>query len=203
MNDFYPYLSAVLNVMSRKGYRIYRNPDKAFDLNIVGIRTSNLVPHLFDDWIVIFYMSHGRWVYNAFPATTDPGLFWLGNPMNEMGTAIVKEGQYRSMLKLGKHKGYNALVQANPVTVIRDFDRDPRLDFDSGREETGLFGINLHRASRFGESLNVDKWSAGCQVICDPLQFNYFMAVCEKGAAAFGNSFTYTLIHERDFQAPQ
>jgi hypothetical protein len=199
MNDFYPSLSDILNVMSRKGYRIYRNPDKAFDLNIVGIRTSTLIPHVFDDWVTIFYVSHGRWIYNAFPATTDPGLFWLGNPMNELGTAIVKEGQYKGLFELGKHKGYKALVQKRPVTVVRDYNRDPVLDFNTGREETGLFGINLHRASRFNESLSVDRWSAGCQVMCDPLQFGYMMSACEKGAAAFGNSFTYTLLHERDF----
>ena len=202
MSEFYPSLPGILAVMSRKGYRIYRNPDKSFDLNIVGVRTTTLVPHVFDDWITIFYMSHGRWIFNAFPATTDPGLFWLGNPMNQMGTAIVKQGQYRGMFGLGKHKGYNALVQKSDVTVIRDFNRDPVLDFDSGREETGVFGINLHRASRFGESLNVDRWSAGCQVLCDPLQFNYLMAICEKGADAFGDSFTYTLIHEDDFVEP-
>ncbi|MFQ5569242.1 MAG: hypothetical protein ACE5G0_06180 [Rhodothermales bacterium] len=200
MSRFRPQLDAILDVMSRKGYRIYRNPDKPFDLNLVGIRTASLVPHTFDDWITVFYMSHGRWIFNAFPATTDPGLFWLGNPMNQLGTAIVKEGQHRSLFQLGKHRGkYKALVQKSPLTVIRDFDRDTELDFESGREETGMFGINLHRASRLGESLNVHKWSAGCQVMCDPLQFNYLIAVFEKGAQAFGNSFTYTLLHERDF----
>ena len=119
--------------------------------------------------------------------------------MNPMGTALLKEGQYRGMYELGTHKGYRALRQKGPASVIRDFDRDARFDFESGREETGVFGINLHRASRYRESLNVDKWSAGCQVLCDPLQFNYLMEVCEKGKAAFGNSFTYTLLHQRDF----
>lgn len=27
----------------------------------------------------------------------------------------------------------------------------------------------------------------------------YFIAVCEQGPKAFGNTFTYTLLHERDF----
>lgn len=202
MSTFRPQLNEILEVMSRKGYRIFRNPDKPFDLNIVGIRTASLVPHTFDDWITVFYVVHGRWIFNAFPATTDPGLFWLGSPMNTLGTAILKEGQYRGMYRLGKHKGrYKALVQQGEATVIRDFDQDDRLSFDSGREETGVFGINLHRASMQGTSLNVDKWSAGCQVLCDPLQFDYFVAVCEQGEEAFGNSFTYTLLHERDYEA--
>jgi hypothetical protein len=199
MPEFRPTLDAVLDVMSRTGHRIFHNDAQAFDLNLVGIRTRSLVPSRFDDWLTVFYRSHGRWIFNAFPATTDPGLFWLGTPQNPLGTAILKEGQYRGLYELGLHKGYRALVQKAPATVIRDFDQDDRLDFGSGREETGVFGINLHRASRFSESLNVDRWSAGCQVLCDPLQFNYLMEVCEKGRAAFGNSFTYTLLHERDF----
>lgn len=197
---FWPSLDDILDVMSRKGHRIFRNPQQAFDLNLVGIRTRALVPSTFDDWITMFYMAHGEWVFNAFPATTDPGLFWLGSPMNPMGTAILKEGQHRGMLELGTHKGYRALVQKAPVTVVRDADRNQRMDLETGREETGVFGINLHRASAFGQSLNVDRWSAGCQVLCDPLQFNYLLAVCEKGANAFGNTFTYTLLHERDFE---
>ena len=199
MSEFRPTLDGVLDVMSRKGYRIFHNDDQAFDLNIVGIRTHALVPRRFDDWLTVFYRSHGRWIYVAFPATTDPGLYWLGSPANTLGTAILKEGQYRSAWKLGTHKGYRALQQKAPVTVIRDFDKDDRLDFDSGVEEKGLFGINIHRASRFNESLSVDKWSAGCQVLCDPLQFNYLIALCEKGKAAFGDAFTYTLVHQRDF----
>jgi hypothetical protein len=198
MADFRPELDDVLRVMSEKNHRIYANPG-GFDLNLVGIRTRSMVPHRFDDWVTVFYMSHGRWIYMAFPATTDPGLYWLGNPMNTLGTAVLKEGQYRSAYRIGMHKGYKALEQATPLTVIRDYNRDGVIDYASGREDTGIFGLNLHRASRFNESVNVDRWSAGCQVLCDPLQFNYFLSVCEKGAAAFGNTFTYTLLHERDF----
>lgn len=197
---FRPTLDAILKVMGQKGYRIFRNRQQPFDLNIVGIRTARLVPNTFDDWITVFYMSHGRWIFSAFPGTTDPGLFWLGNPMNPLGTAILKEGQYHGMYGLGEHKSYKALVQKGEATVIRDFDQDDRLTFASGHEETGLFGINIHRASRQGASLRVGRWSAGCQALCDPLQFNYFIDVCEQGAKAFGNSFTYTLLHEKDFE---
>lgn len=196
---FYPSLPAILDVMSRKGYRIYRNLEKPFDINIVGIRSVSLIPYNFDDWICLFYMSNNEWIFNVFPATTDPGLFYLGAPMNSLGTAILKEGQYKGMFTLGNHKGYKALVQKEPVTVYRDFNRDGQLDFSSATEDTGIFSINLHRASQFNASINVDRWSAGCQVICDPFQFQYLLDVCEKGADLFGNSFTYTLLHQSDF----
>ncbi len=187
--------------MSRKGYRIYHHLEKPFDVNIVGVRSNSLIPYTFDDWITLFYMMHGQWIFNVFLATTDPGLFYLGKPENPLGTAILKEGQYPGMFALGKHRGYKALVQKSPVTVIRDFNRNDQLDLSSGLEDTGIFGINLHRASLLGNSINVDKWSAGCQVICDPFQFHHLLNACEKGANIFGNSFTYTLLHQNDFES--
>ncbi|MEM9829195.1 MAG: hypothetical protein AAF944_01080 [Bacteroidota bacterium] len=197
--SFIPTLDGILAVMSQRGYRVYRNLEKPFDINIVGIRSNSLIPYTFDDWIAVFYMMHRQWILNLFPATTDPGLFYLGAPINPLGTAILKEGQYPGMFELGLHRRYKALVQKKPVTVIRDYNRDNRLDLSSGVEDTGIFGINLHRASQFRASINVDKWSAGCQVVCDPFQFQQLLDICDRGASIFGNSFTYTLLHERDF----
>ncbi len=76
--------------------------------------------------------------------------------------------------------------------------RNQVLDLDSGTEESGMFGVNIHRASTHHESVQVDKWSAGCQVLADPLDFNLLMALCEKSREQFSNSFTYTLLDEAD-----
>lgn len=199
-SSFFPTLEQTLAAMENKGYKVFTN-ESGFDLNIVGIRTKELQANRFDDLLTIFYRMHEEWVFNVFKCTTDPGAYWLNEPMSELGTAILKEGQYRGSHKLGKHRGrYLALVQQSPVTVIRDANRDTALDLDSGREETGIFGINIHRASSHNESIQVDKWSAGCQVLCDPNQYDFFISLCKKGREAFGNSFTYTLLHERDFE---
>lgn len=199
MADFYPTIDRTMSVMENKGYKIFRN-EAGFDLNIVGIRTKELQANRFDDFITVFYRMNGEWIFNVFKCTTDPGAYWLENPMSGMGAAILKEGQYRSAYRIGKHRGkYEALVQNTPLTVIRDANRDKILNLDSGREETGMFGINIHRASKLNESVQVDKWSAGCQVLCDPNQYQFFMKLCRLGRDAFGNNFTYTLLHERDF----
>ena len=131
-----------------------------------------------------------------FPITTDPGLYWRENPMNLKGTAVLKEGQYRGMWKIGKHQGkYEALKQVKPCTVLRDANKDGKIDF-TGEEDTGLFGINHHRAG--SHSTRVDKWSAGCQVQPNRTLYDIEMALFKASAKEWGNSFTYTLIHERD-----
>lgn len=61
-----------------------------------------------------------------------------------------------------------------------------------------MFGINIHRAHQDYELETVDKYSAGCQVIQDPNEFDVFMGVVKKSAEIFGNKFTYTLINEND-----
>ena len=115
-----------------------------------------------------------------------------------MGTAIVKEGQYKGLWKTGLHKGrYFALVQKNPVTVIRDYNQDDRIDLASGREETGMFGINHHRTGSV-ESFKVHKWSAGCLVTQHPRIFEIEMEMFREAAKIWGDSFTLTLIKESD-----
>ena len=64
----------------------------------------------------------------------------------------------------------------------------------------GIYGINIHRATarEGGKSTQVDKWSAGCQVIAANDDFKTFMAIVHKSAALYGRSFTYTLIESKD-----
>lgn len=201
MAEFSPNLDAIIGVMKRKGYKVYEN-EAGFDLNIVGIRTKELKADRFDDFLTVFYRMHGEWIFNVFKCTTDPGAYWLHHPeeMSALGTAILKEGQYRKAHRLGRHRGkYAALVQNSPLSVIRDPNRDDFLDLDSGTEQTGMYGINIHRASPRRRSIQVHNWSAGCQVLCDPNQYEFFLKLCRRGREAFGNSFTYTLLNEKDF----
>jgi hypothetical protein len=44
--------------------------------------------------------------------------------------------------------------------------------------------------------MQVDKWSAGCQVTADHLDLNIVVALAKKAAALYGNSFSYTLLSE-------
>ena len=184
--------------MTLKGYKVFESDNKPLNLNYVGIRDTSGV-NKFNDWLIMFWKYRGQWSSFYRPATTDPGTYWLNNPSNPHGTAILKEDQYRGAWKLGKHKGYDALVQKKEVTVIRDGNKDGVLDLDSGYVDVGFFGINHHRANAKNESVQVDKWSAGCQVTADPRLYDIFIQLCKESEEVWGEGLTYTLLNIEDF----
>lgn len=189
-------MKAIQTALQAKGYSLFLRP---FELNIVGVRADSTKSNAFDDAIHVFFNNaEGKVVHHRFAATTDPGTYWLKNPMKPQGTAILKEGQYKNAYGLGLHRGkYLALVQVRPVTVLRDYDRNAVLDFLNGTPDTGLFGINIHRASEIGTTKTVDLHSAGCQVFASITDFTLFLSLCERHRKLYGNQFTYTLIDER------
>ena len=162
-----------------------------YNLNIFGIREKERRAGKYDDTIGVCYYVGGKPVFHCWPATTDPGLYYLENPINLEGCAILAPGQYRSAYKLGLHKNkYPALVQARPVGVYRDSSRDSRLD-PIGRVTSGFFGINIHQP--FGKSDEIGLSSAGCQVFSRKADLDELLKLCENAARIFGNVFTYTL----------
>lgn len=192
-------LSRVKEILKEFGFTLYTKP---YQLNIVGLRSKNVDSNSFDDEIHVFYTKRdGKWNYHIFPATTDPGTFWLNNPSYPQGTAILAQGQNVNAYAIGLHRGkYEALVQVKPVTVIRDYDRDAILDFNNGKTEKGNFGINIHRAESSGSTNFIDKYSAGCQVFKDANDFYAFIQLCKLHAKLYGNSFSYTLIDFRSLR---
>ena len=187
-----------------KGYKWFTSDN--YDVNIVGVRnadTNNEVTNKFDDCLTISYKNeNGEWNFHCFEATTDPGSHWTEKQLlNKNGVAILKEGQYRGSHKIGLHQGkYEALRQKKPLKVYRDGDRDDTYDFIEENVHEGIYGINIHRATarQGGKSVQVDKWSAGCQVIAANDDFKLFMEICRKARDVWGNSFTYTLINSND-----
>tara|TARA_R100001460_G_scaffold65598_1_gene105939 strand:- start:573 stop:944 length:372 start_codon:yes stop_codon:yes gene_type:complete len=120
--------------------------------------------------------------------------------MRKEGVAVLKPGQYKSSHKLRLHQGkYLALGQQNPVTVYRDNNRDSKYDLNENNTQTGLFGINIHRATgRSGKtSSRIDKWSAGCQVIASNDDWHEFLDICQIAREKWSNNFTYTLIDSK------
>ena len=187
----------LMDAMAKKGFKVFKTGE--YNLNLIGIRASELDTNTFNDVICALFKVNGEFVVFTFDATTDPGGYYLNNPINDLGTAIVKPGQYRGLWKLGEHQGkYKALVQKGPVTLYRDNNKDKKVD-EGEEQTTSSAGINLHRANGSYKSLQVGKWSAGCQVLADPFDFDLLLSLCEKCAQQWGNSFTYTLLTEDEY----
>ena len=200
-----PTRQQIETAVKAKGYKWFENGD--YNLNIVGVRngeTGTEVTNKFDDFLTLSYKVDGEWKYHCFDATTDPGKHWVENIMREEGVAILKENQYRGSHKIGLHQGkYEALRQQKPVQVYRDNDLDGNYDLLEENIQEGIFGINIHRATKWEgkKSTQIDKWSAGCQVIATNDDFRLFMEICNKAKDTWSNSFTYTLINTNDLEA--
>ena len=193
-------LEGVKEAILSKGYKWFENGD--YNLNLVGIRnseTENLVTNKFDDCVTVSYKVDGEWNFHCFKATTDPGTHWTENLLNKDGVAILVPDQYRGSHTIGLHQGkYKALRQKKPLKVYRDKNKDGVYDLLEENIHEGIYGINIHRATAHGESKQVDKWSAGCQVLAKTADFNKLMELAQKSADMYGNSFTYTLIESKD-----
>lgn len=196
----------VKSVMEKKGYSFFETG--AFNVNIVGIRASNNTSNLFDDTILLIYKNKKKeWEVMSSLATTDPGEKYLLEPLSEKGTAILVPNQYTGVYQLDTHARNNskfsheALCQrAGKVKVWRDKNRDDILDHDEDDVDHGWFGINIHRAKSSGETDYVGAYSAGCQVFKNSTDYKLFLGVVRRSSDLYGNSFTYTLLEEKDFE---
>jgi len=169
-----------------------------YELNIIGIRNDNSKPNSFDDTIcVLFKDEYGDDTVLYFPATTDPGAYWLEHPMNVDGCAIMQEGHYPDAYKIGIHKTYKALQQIGKIHYVRDNNKDAVLDFNAPKKIVDVIATNIHHADEAEKSIIVDKWSAGCQVI--QKGWHEFIELCEKAKLITEcNLFDYTLLNIRD-----
>lgn len=171
-----------------------------FDLNLFGIRRAEPRPDHFDDTLGLAWRDdRGNHFVFQVPGTTDPGAFYLGkHSINPHGTAILVPGHYPRMYRPGLHRGrYRALVQVKPCTIVRDSNQDGKLDFAAPTVETGLFGINFHRAQASGTTFHVGPHSAGCQVVQRAADLAYVLAQVEvQQQHLHSRNVSYTLLYE-------
>lgn len=189
----------LIEIAKELNYPIFRQNEKyPINLNIWGIRSKDINTKYYNDVIVFFYeRDFNIWESMIFEATTDPSNLNLEKPINSKGCAILREGYHEKLWKIGKHKNqYKALVQANPCCVIRDNNKDDKIDI-SHNTNYGMFGINLHRASSWQVKDEISLYSAGCQVIKDVNQWNDI--IIPLITKAVGNEYqSYILINEID-----
>ena len=185
-----------------KGYAWFNDDaNKSYDVNIVGIRNSNTgnkVTNVFDDFLTISFRIGNEWQFYCWNATTEPGKKGMLEGKAKGGVARLVPSQYRGVWEIDKHQGkYDALCQRKgDVTVYRDANKD--MIFDETKTETGMFGINIHKAGH--DSTWVENWSEGCQVFKRVKDFDAFMSICRKASKIHGNKFSYTLLESTDIK---
>ncbi len=135
------YKKAIL----KSGYVFFNKG--AYNINIIGVRSSEKKAGKFDDNIAVIYKDKaGEWLVDTYRITTDPGAHYLKDKTKwygPHGVAVLMPGQYRSVYMVGPHGStkYEALVQwGATVQVARDGNLDDVVDADPGNVKGGLAG---------------------------------------------------------------
>ena len=186
-----------------KGYK-FREEKMA--LNLHGIRSRFSQSDKFDDLGGIAWIDeNGEKQHFNFWMTTDPGKYYLQNPMDKNGCIIMIPGQYIEVYGRGLHNGkYECFKQVRKMEYVRDNNKDTLLDFDLYRDPIkraafafwGINGTNFHRAHINAILKWIGRYSAGCQVAQRPETFKKLIDLRDK-SVKFGYSFwDYTLFEE-------
>jgi lysozyme family protein len=157
----------IIAYCEEKGYQIDRGTGQKNIIYVEGMYPNGqLNEDTFNAWndtrMVIEIKNGIPEIIQAWEATTEPGRYYTMNPMNINGAARIAFGQYTAWI-VGVHlNNHEALVQAGPVTVCRDLNKDGMRIGD--RQETGSgFGINQHWGGDSPKD-DIGRWSAGCLV---------------------------------------
>ena len=156
---------ALVNYARRQKWEV-RTGERRYNIFYVqgmfpsGIKNDNK-PNQFNDSRFLVEVNPTPRLIGAWFASIEPGNYYTKQPMNALGAAQIQvPGEYRAW-RIGKHKGREiALVQVAPVNIIRDFNRNSKVDKEDIKEYS-LIGANQHSAS---DQKFVGNTSAGCPV---------------------------------------
>lgn len=179
----------IIKAMSANGMRL-----KARNVVYIGSCDTNgdLFPQKPDQWndVRLIVSDKGEVIFKQL-ATIRPGQYYMDNPMNAAGCALIAYGQHRDAWTFGVH-GYSnpheSLVQCANIRVHRvtdgSFSRASK-PVVAGAE----CGINGHSTYR-GYSGGVGNWSAGCHVGLDfGLHQKFIRLMKDSGQTLFDCTF--------------
>lgn len=162
------FAGRIVKYMIAKNYQISRQPGTFNIVYIEGVEpdgTENTDEiNAFNDLRMVIQIDAMGVpeIVNKWVATTEPGLFYTRNRMNDKGAARIKFGQYKAW-QVGVHKNQDpALVQAANLTVCRDANEDGSRRGDE-LDTNDNFGVDQHHANDAPRN-DIGRWSAGCLV---------------------------------------
>jgi hypothetical protein len=189
INKHIPSYGWVASEFERLGYsqRVrYR------ELNLIAIRMHPYGFNQWNDYIGAFWYENHLPYFKVFRGTTLPGRYYLVDKLlNPKGCAILLPGQYPNSYKMGKHKGTPAIVQDGAIKISRDANRDQVYDFTNPQQASNI-GLNIHTTR--GIFPFVNKYSAGCLVVRDPVEFGWLLNLAEESEGRWGGKFDLTLL---------
>jgi hypothetical protein len=188
-------VDSIITYMESKGMEVFKGYGRGYNFNLVQLRNRSAV-NTFNDPMVLFWNSGSKWeTFIIKDWTTDAGITYMVNPINRAGCANLVEGQ--SKIRLGKHFGREALVQAGQVYHYRDNDLNTSYNWseDSITLDNGWSGFNIHWMYN---NSKVDNASAGCQGTPNKTEWLEFMGLIKKGMALYGNTMTRTILELKD-----
>lgn len=165
--------SRIIKYMQSNRYYIGIKPREYNIVYIEGMNPdgseNNDAPNQFNDLrMVIEFTNRQPKIVGNWEGTTEPGRHYTQFPITpyarKHGAARIQFGQYKAW-QIGTHNSkkepHEALVQVDPVTVHRDFNKD---GFRTGDKlDTGLFGINQHHGFDYPRH-DIGLAGAGCLV---------------------------------------
>jgi hypothetical protein len=171
------------------------------EINLFGIRdSSDIEKDVINDYLGFFTKDE----FFICKGTTDPSVFYTKNKKerNANGTFHLKEGFHSQIWCIGKHKGYEALVNDGSACKPTKGWRDANYDFVEDPKDVEVcdyFGINFHRMHPTILVPFIGRYSAGCQVVNDVKDFRYIIDSVKKTKMYLGTSkkttFNYMLFN--------
>lgn len=206
-------LDKIIKIVKSGGGEVY---EKEGYINLCGVR-NNVTDNSFNDTLYVYWKDSSDGNFKCVKTsgfTTKPGkkvILNEDNKQNSSGAAIVKEGWYPNVWHHGKHKNsYAALRQdegvTEPITITRDKSQyglksnTYKLVINSENTQSGYFGINFHKSGN-NSGINVNDWSAGCQVFKYKSEFEEVLKMANYATSKGQNLFSYFLTNKNVLEA--
>lgn len=140
----------------------YRIANYLSSNGIVAVRTNDVFTDKFDDLLIV-RTKDGKAV--MVPCSTKAGRYYVQNPLQHTGTAVIAEGSYLNShiaeytYRFGGQRHIELKQIGAPIRFYRDDNKDDKID--RSKLSSGFAGLNIHVA----KGSNVGRWSAGCIVV--------------------------------------